>query len=257
MSEDGNIAPLWKLERVATGELAGTGSSEEQIRLKTLEASNREILETLPVDDVVREVERRKRVQEMAPARKPYSWRLAGLSAMVAVAAAVVVLPRISEKSQSNAPNAMGNPYMSEGTERAKGDERLLISVQREGSRATDIQPGDRAAAGDVLQLSYLAAGQRFGAIISIDSRGTVTRHLPETGLEPVALSSRGRTALPSSYELDDAPEFERFYFITSENPFDLSKILSAAEALPAGEQALALEDDLHQQLFSVRKVEQ
>ena len=34
---------------------------------------------------------------------------------------------------------------------------------------------------GDTLQLGYVAAGKRFGVIASIDARGTVTLHLPET----------------------------------------------------------------------------
>jgi hypothetical protein len=36
------------------------------------------------------------------------------------------------------------------------------------------------------VQLAYQAAGRHFGAIVSIDGRGVVTRHLPAAGHWPL-----------------------------------------------------------------------
>lgn len=260
MSKKADETPAWKLERIAIGELERT-SDAQQDRLDALHASDRDILQAMPVDSVVQEVERRRRLIDSATVPKTRPWRLAALGAMAAAAAAVVLVPRITSQrsEQANAiasNNTDGDPYTVPGSERVKGDERLLISVLRGGNQA-ELEHGGYATAGDVLQLSYLAAGQRFGMVFSIDGVGTVTQHLPEAGYEAATLSPRGRTPLPTSYELDDAPEFERFYLITSKKPFGLRKILSSAEALRNDGQKLSLADGLRQHIFTVRKLEQ
>jgi hypothetical protein len=82
----------------------------------------------------------------------------------------------------------------------------------------------------DLLQISYNAAGEGFGVVISIDGRGVVTRHLPEEGGVSTKLGS-GDIPLPNAYELDDAPRFECFYFITGEAPFAVDAVINAAKA--------------------------
>ncbi|MFY0576601.1 hypothetical protein ACN28S_21700 [Cystobacter fuscus] len=51
---------------------------------------------------------------------------------------------------------------------------------------------GALAARGDVVQVSYVAAGARFGVIFSVDGRGTVTLHAPESGLDALPLEPLG-----------------------------------------------------------------
>jgi hypothetical protein len=43
-----------------------------------------------------------------------------------------------------------------------------------------------------------------------------------------------GEVRLPSAYELDDAPGFERFFLIASDRPFEVAPVLEAARALAA-----------------------
>jgi len=74
--------------------------------------------------------------------------------------------------------------------------------------------------------------GKRFGIIASIDARGRVTLHLPESPGPAVALDRDGERALPHAYELDDSPGFERFFFVTSDAPFATPEI---AESLKSG----------------------
>ena len=50
-----------------------------------------------------------------------------------------------------------------------------------------------------------LSGGAPYGAVISLDGRGTVTFHLPTHGTAAAELSGRGAVPLPRSYELDDA----------------------------------------------------
>jgi hypothetical protein len=130
----------------------------------------------------------------------------------------------------------------------AKGDKRAAsprLWVYRQRTVAADQEPeslsdGARAARGDVLQLAY-AAGRdgRYGVVLSLDGAGRVTQHLPEPGASAAAsLRSPSEIRLPSAYELDDAPGFERFLLITSTQPFPVAAALDAARALAGQRQS-------------------
>ena len=47
-------------------------------------------------------------------------------------------------------------------------------------------------------------------------------------------LDQDGEISLPYAYELDDAPAYERFFFITSDESFDLSVVRAALDMLAA-----------------------
>jgi hypothetical protein len=99
---------------------------------------------------------------------------------------------------------------------------------------------GDGAVAvrGDVLQLAYTTGEPAFGVLLSLDGAGRVTVHLPDPAT-PVAaaavpLAPAREVRLPSAYELDDAPAFERFVLITADRPFPTAAALDAARKLAA-----------------------
>ena len=82
-----------------------------------------------------------------------------------------------------------------------------------------------------MLQLGYVSAGRRYGAVLSVDGRGSVTLHFPESPAGSPELKG-GTVSLPSAYELDDAPAFERFFFVTSDAPFDVGTVMESARQL-------------------------
>ena len=82
-----------------------------------------------------------------------------------------------------------------------------------------------------MLQLSYVSGGRRHGAVLSVDGRGSVTLHSPESLTGPLVLKG-GTVPLPSAYALDDAPAFERFFFVTSDAPFDVGTLMESARQL-------------------------
>ncbi len=118
--------------------------------------------------------------------------------------------------------------------ERIKGMEPALNIYRAEGDQARLMEDRARAREYDLLQLEYNAAGYPYGAIISIDGRGTVTLHHPTAAARPIELNS-GSVLLPYSYQLDDAPEFERFFFLVSQEEFSLQRVLESAEEMAAG----------------------
>ncbi len=114
---------------------------------------------------------------------------------------------------------------------------------------------GSTAVPGDLIQIKYLAAGAAYGVIFSIDGRGTVTLHYPQDERGDTALQPGPAVPLQRSYELDDAPGFERFLLVTSQAPIPVAEVLSIARMLgPDPVRPLALPDGLTQRSVLLRK---
>jgi len=119
---------------------------------------------------------------------------------------------------------------------RSKGDAvTFLIHRKRNGS-AQRLGSGDTVTAGDMLQVSVEAQHLTYLCIVSIDSTGALTPHLPESPARAVVVDSGMRMVLPHAYELDASPGYERFLLIWSPAPFETARILEAVRALPASQ---------------------
>ena len=130
-----------------------------------------------------------------------------------------------------------------------------LAIYRRTSSGSERLADGDVVRAGDLLRVGYTSAGRAYGVILSIDGRGVLTMHLPPSGGESVSLTQAGGpTLLDRSYELDDAPKVERFYFITGARPFQVGPILAAARAARSAPDALPLPPGLEQVTFAIQK---
>lgn len=150
------------------------------------------------------------------------------------------------------------------GVVRLKGAEPQISvyrSVAGGSGQAEELFEGDLASRGDNLQITYNAAGKPFGTIVSVDGNGTVTLHFPVTASKEPELQVDGEIQLPYAYILDDAPRFERFYFITSDTHFDVSHILdrirAQADAIASdAADSLDLPDEFVVESVTVRKGE-
>lgn len=110
---------------------------------------------------------------------------------------------------------------------------RTQLLVYRQLQESVEIlSDGHHARTGDLLQLAYVATDAGYGMILSIDGRGTVTLHLPESQGESTKLERGKQSLLPNAIELDDAPRFERFFFLTSNSPIDVEGVLKEARNL-------------------------
>lgn len=111
---------------------------------------------------------------------------------------------------------------------RTKGLDATIRIYRDAGSDVEILAPNQEVSEGDLLQISYNAAGGRYGMIFSVDGRGTFTLHYPTSIDASATVESTGEVLLPYAYRLDDAPRFEKFYFITAEEPFDLNTVMDA-----------------------------
>jgi hypothetical protein len=233
--------PDWLLERLAAGELPARVARElsdrldaagERVRLDELVASNAEISRAHPAAIVVAEIERRAAEPRARPPVRYPIWPLLAFGGSAAVTLALVldVLPgrELEAPGEGNAEHLI-----------AKGLEPYLSIYRRTGASPERLAQRARVRAGDIVQLAYVAAGQRFGVVASVDGRGAVTLHLPEAAGRAALLDERGETALPHAFELDDTPGVERFVLVTSGGPFETDVVVAHLEgrapSLPAG----------------------
>jgi hypothetical protein len=213
--------PEWLLERLAAGELAPARAEAlrqrlrsecDEHRLSAIESSNAEILAALPPTQVAREIERRAAMANPS-GRRPRLVRPAWATAMVAACAASIAI--------------VAAVYRSEPYDGIRGpDRKPTLHIYRQTKSGPDLlAPNAQVRTGDALQIRYLAAGRRYGVIASIDGRGTITFHLPESPGQAAALARDGERALVHSYELDDSPKYERFLFVASDVPFSTEEV--------------------------------
>lgn len=198
----------------------GSDRSTESIR-----ASDGEILARYPVEAMAARIRERAAATAPVPGPRLVTARPARrrrLSVPVALAAAtllaVTLVPRLVDLVSR--PENLG----------IKGRASLLI-YREDGEDAVLLPNGARAAQGDHIQIKYMSGGRAYGSIVSIDGRGSVTLHYPASAGDSTVLVPSG-AALDYAYVLDDAPEFERFFLITSQSEFAAGLAIGAAEKL-------------------------
>jgi hypothetical protein len=219
-------------------------------RLAALEASDEEMSRGgLP--DRVEAGARRKLARTAAPWRRAMYWAMpvVGAAALVAISVARSTAP-------SKGPAAPGS---AEQTDRIKGLTPALALYRRTAEGSETLADGAVARQGDLIRIGYRPAGHSYGAIVSIDGAGNVTMHLPPAGARASALKHEPTVLLDQAYELDDAPGWERFYFVAGDAPFDVATVMQAARDAaahrsgtpPAG---LSLPRGLAQSYFTLQK---
>jgi hypothetical protein len=240
----------YTLERFVLGELPASRLAEIELRLpadaglrervEAIRKSNAQALARYPGELVISRIRARRpgvdggRKRYTIPS-SPFVRRVLLASASLALVFLFVVFVAPWQR-RSNA--GWGPVSGGRDSTRAKGagqlaaaDTRLLVHRKRQ-DHVELLENGVRGRAGDLLQLAYFSAEEAYGAILSIDGSGYVTLHFPETRFKPATLEIGKKTLLDYSIELDNAPGFERFFFVTSRQPFPPDEALTAARDL-------------------------
>ncbi len=255
----------WELERYVLGELPGAEmerlrglaahDATLRLRIDALERSSETILDQDPPGQFAAGVKERLAVSAGgSPTRRarlvtPYAW--------VGAAAAVVATIAVLTLGPGEQPGTVPFPAPENDVTHIKGLDPRLEVFRQTAAGAEELTDGSAVRLDDVVQIAYQAAGLRYGVIVSIDGRGVVTVHYPSSGAQAAALGS-GRTALAQAYRLDDAPRFERFYLVTSNQPFTVARVvgaLRAAAAATASPRRLALPSSMKQTSLELKKV--
>jgi hypothetical protein len=239
------------LERYMLGELPeeeareirrrATSDPEILAALENIESSNRSILQRYPPSAIKENLLRRLaeaggRKNERGRLIRTAPLRRALYVASVCAAAFIlfaIVRPTLKKQSARLWPQADEAYSAAKGTEALDLLKTQLLVYRKNESGVEMLVDGSLSRTGDLLQLAYIADQAPYGIILSIDGRGGVTLHYPERG-ETTDLTQNKRVLLPHAIELDDAPEFERFFFLTSDSPIDPAGVMERARALAA-----------------------
>jgi len=267
------------LERYVLNELPG---DEFQV-MKNLEArdasvkaaieeirrSNADILALYPPDAVVEALQKNTqktniRHEKRAKRFVPSAFRLlliygTGLAALVL--ALLFVLPGFKKDQSLPFPLEQKDVTLIKGVPRIDLTKTQLLIFRKSEDRIDLVDSGEKAEAGDLLQLGYVAVDHPFGIIFSIDGRGGVSLHFPAERDGSTRLDLNKQALLSHAIELDDAPGFERFFFLTSRDKIDADQWLRRAEFFAedrerALKENMALEEGLHQYSVLIRKGE-
>jgi hypothetical protein len=234
------IISEYYLERYALGELPdeeaeeigrlAAADPELQTALENIESSNREILALYPPRMVKASLS--TQIAEMPKKSFPMKPVLAISSVTAVLLTLFLVLPLLKEKPGIVYPDAEQDVTLIKGIPKVDLSVTQLLVYRKIQDKVEILSDGDQARAGDLLQLAYVSVEESHGMILSIDGRGLITLHFPESKGESTKLDLNKQLLLPNAMELDDAPGFERFLFLTSGSPIDVDAVLKELEGM-------------------------
>ncbi|SIO28234.1 hypothetical protein SAMN05720758_1966 [Fibrobacter sp. UWB11] len=263
------MIPDWKLERFLTGDLP----EEEMNKLRELEANdavfanrvkmlredNKAILNKLPFEKLAERIadatdvagEGRANlgtVTETAP-----RFTLVKFAAAAVFVFAVALVAFFAQRETSvmnervdNDVAAVGGPQNTQvafaetqSDTRIKGLDARMEVWKKTLAGIVQLNDLDSVGEGDEIQLRYAVPEKCFGLLFSMDGNGALTLHMGD-GEKAVELAPGKMNSLPFAYKLDNAPYFEKFFFVTSSKEFaveenDVDKLLKRSDVKVIG----------------------
>lgn len=236
------MIPDWKLERYLTGDLPESDMREiremeaaDEIfanRVKMLREDSKAILRKLPYDRLAERL-------DSLPGHgiygngKPTGFAIVKIAAAAALVLAVMMVAVLNQRSLSEqggtvlataANTQVMEVAMADQDDgvRIKGLSARMEVWKKTGDSAVQMENLGEAREGDEIQLRYAVAEKCYGLLFSMDGNGTITMHMGE-GNKAIGLEPGKMTTLPFAYKLDNAPKFEKFFFLTSKDEFELN----------------------------------
>ncbi len=218
------------VEKLAQGELSESQAREvkERLaresgenRLEGLHRSDADILAEYSPVQMAASIRGRFEMAQAARRRK-MSLMLLPASAAIAAAAALlfIVMPLSQHHGTEVIPGVTPGGAVDGGGDYVgikSGGPVLAVGKKSPGGQEW-LQSGAEVREGDELQLKFQSAMARHLVICSVDGRGGVTVHFPEAEGETTAVTPGAEQTMPYGYTLDDAPAFERFFVVWSED---------------------------------------
>lgn len=273
------MIPDWKLERFLTGDLPEKEMNEIRKleaadamlaqRVKMLREDNKAILNKLPFEMLAAKIdavdagtvtetavaanlgsakENAGNAEKNAPR---FSIMKFAAAAVFVLAVALVAFMAQRETSMMNERvgsdvAAVGGPQNTQvalaetqSDTRIKGMDARMEVWKKTPAGIVQLNDFDSVGEGDEIQLRYSVPEKCFGLLFSMDGNGALTLHMGN-GEKAVELAPGKMNSLPFAYKLDDAPYFEKFFFVTSPKEFtveesDVDKLLKRSDVKVIG----------------------
>ena len=249
------MIPDWKLERYLTGDLPESEMREilelekkDEVfaqRVKLMREDNAAILRKMPFERLSEKLDAMPERSNSAGNTVHVNFRLVKFAAAAAFVLAVVSVALFSQKEiiPSVAEQGAGTDVAmledaGNGT-RIKGMDARMEVWKKTSTGIVQLNDLDEVAEGDEIQLRYAVPEKCFGLLFSMDGNGALTLHMGN-GEKAIELAPGKMNSLPFAYKLDDAPYFEKFFFVTSSNEFsveekDVDKLLNRSDVKVIG----------------------
>lgn len=270
------MIPDWKLERFLTGDLP----EEEMNKLRELEANdavfanrvkmlredNKAILNKLPFEKLAANLgtdaaEKGRAnlgtdaagiaAKNVAKNAARFTFVKFAAAAMFVFAVALVAFfaqretSVVNERVGSDVANVNGSQNTqvalaeNESDTRIKGLDARMEVWKKTSAGIVQLNDLDSVGEGDEIQLRYAVPEKCFGLLFSMDGNGALTLHMGD-GVKAIELAPGKMNSLPFAYKLDDAPYFEKFFFVTSPKEFaveenDVDKLLKRSDVKVIG----------------------
>ncbi len=224
--------PDWKLERYLLGELPPLEAAEIRkresvddilrLRLEKLCQSNTEILTQYPSDRMVDVI--KSKVEARHQKNSMPKWPLVMAATLLCVAIPFVSSPKDLIRSLlGESASSVEIQKIDEDGTRIKGMAPRLEVWLKKNADAEQLTEMSEVKAGDEIQLRYAVPSLCYALLVSLDGRNIVTVHLSK-GDSAIPIEPGKMNTLPFAYKLDDAPYFEKFFFLVSSHPFKISE---------------------------------
>ena len=270
------MIPDWKLERFLTGDLP----EEEMNKLRELEANdtvfanriemlredNKAILSKLPFETLAANLgtdaaeEGRANLGTGAAgnaakiaAKNAVRFTLVKFAAAAMFVFAVALTAFFAQRETSVMNERVGSDVATvngsqntqvalaenESDTRIKGLDARMEVWKKTPAGIVQLNDLDSVGEGDEIQLRYAVPEKCFGLLFSMDGNGALTLHMGD-GVKAIELAPGKMNSLPFAYKLDDAPYFEKFFFVTSPKEFaveenDVDKLLKRSDVKVIG----------------------
>lgn len=186
-------------------------SNQDREYLEHIEKSNSDFFDKFNINDLVKETE--IRVEKKG---KIISFPKKTISTLIAAAACFIIAFNIFPGLNSRDKEII---YL-------KGSQQINIYL-KDRDNIDQLRDMDRVYKNDKLQITY-RSNNNYGVIFSVDGLNNVTFHYPEESFSTTKLDIGKEVTLPTSYILDSAPHFEKFYLITADKSFDFNLVREA-----------------------------
>ncbi|MBN1115183.1 MAG: hypothetical protein JXA66_07575 [Oligoflexia bacterium] len=210
----------WDIEKLGKKELSDMELGKQDTeKLSYIEKSDKELLKEFPPEIMIGKIEKKykeytdsrfsgKAARFLSKFKQPTlnRYSLAGITA--------VLLLLIINYNLSNGPDII-----------LKGEPNLAIFKKLSETDALKLENNSTVEVGDIIQIQYNASGYKYGIIFSIDGNGKITLHSP-TDRNDYAFEAVDNSFLPNAFELDNAPNHEKFYMVLSDIKFRVCDIL-------------------------------
>ncbi len=200
----------YKLKELQNGDIT-TLNHEDKEYLEYIEESDKDFFNKFDIDTLVKET--KSKSEETA---KITSFPSRTLKTLVAAAACFIIAFNILPGLKNEDKEII---YL-------KGSQQINIYL-KDRDNVDKLRNMDSVYQNDQLQITYNSINQ-YGIIFSVDGLNNITFHFPEELFSTTKLDIGKEVTLPTSYTLDSAPYFEKFYLITADKSFDFRMVRDA-----------------------------